>query len=185
MNSPVRLLGICGSLRKASLNRALLREVAAVLPPNVTMEIDDKLGELPLFNSDIKDDPAIVVAFKAQISACDGVIFACPEYNYSVTGALKNGLDWASRPPATSPMRTKPCGIIGGAAGMSGSMRAQAHLRQMLVYSDSPTLNQPEILIPRQHERFDTAGRLTDESTRELLRTFAVAMVAHVLRHTA
>lgn len=73
MNSPVRLLGICGSLRKASLNRALLREIAAMLPPNVTMEIDDKLGELPLFNSDIKDDPAIVAAFKAQISACDGV----------------------------------------------------------------------------------------------------------------
>lgn len=66
---------------------------------------------------------------------------------------------------------------------MSGSMRAQAHLRQMLIDSDSPTLNQPEILIARQHERFDAAGQLTDESTRELLRKFATAMVAHVVRH--
>jgi chromate reductase len=183
MTSPVRLLGICGSLRSASLNRALLREIAAVLPADATLVIDDKLGELPLFNSDIKDDPPVVAAFKAQITGCDGVIFACPEYNYSVTGALKNGLDWASRPPPTSPMRNKPCGIVGGAAGISGSMRAQAHLRQMLIYSDSPTLNQPEVLIPKQFERFDSAGKLTDESTRDLLRKFGAAMVAHVVRH--
>jgi chromate reductase, NAD(P)H dehydrogenase (quinone) len=184
MTAHVTLLGICGSIRAASLNRSLLRELAKVMPDNTVLTIDDSLGQLPLFNSDIKDDPHTVATFKHNISACHGIVFACPEYNYSVTGALKNGLDWASRPPASSPMRNKPVGIIGGAAGMSGSMRAQAHLRQMLIYSDSPTLNQPEVLIPKQHERFDSQGNLTDESTRELLRKFAVAMVAHVVRYS-
>jgi chromate reductase, NAD(P)H dehydrogenase (quinone) len=180
----IRLLGLCGSLRRASLNRALLVEIAALLPTGATLEIDDSLAEFPLFNSDIKEDPAPVLAMKSKLAASHGLVIACPEYNYSVTGALKNGLDWLSRPPATSPMRRKPIGIVGGAAGMSGSMRAQAHLRQMLVFSDSPTMNQPEVLIPRQFERFSVDGRLTDESTRDLLRAFAVAMVAHVRRYT-
>ena len=156
-------------------------------PSQVKIDIATLHG-IPLYDGDAEEahgKPQAVKDLDARIRAADGVIFACPEYNYSVTGALKNGLDWASRPPASSPMRSKPCGIIGGAAGMSGSMRAQAHLRQMLIYSDSPTLNQPEILIAKQHERFDATGQLTDASTRELLRKFAAAMVAHVLRHAA
>ena len=100
-------------------------------------------------------------------------MFAVPEYNYSIPGGLKNALDWVSRPPATSPMRGKPIGLVGAATGMSGTIRAQLHMRQMLVYSDSPCLSQPEVLIPRAHERFDKAtGKLTDESTRELLARF-------------
>jgi chromate reductase, NAD(P)H dehydrogenase (quinone) len=184
VNNTIKLVGICGSLRKASLNRALLVELAAVMPDGSQLSIDDGLAEFPLFNSDIREDPAAVTTTKSVLADAHGIVIACPEYNYSVTGALKNGLDWLSRPPATSPMRGKPVGIVGGAAGMSGSMRAQAHLRQMLVFSDSPVLNQPEVLIPRQFERFDANGKLTDESTRELLRKFAVAMVAHTLRYT-
>jgi chromate reductase, NAD(P)H dehydrogenase (quinone) len=177
----VALLGICGSMRKASLNRALLRVVGETLPAGAQLEIVDDL-DLPIFNSDLTDPPG-VVALKAKVTAAAGVIFATPEYNYSIPGGLKNALDWLSRPPATSPMRGKPIGLVGAASGMSGTIRAQAHMRQMLLYSDSPCLGQPEVLIPRAQERFDAAGELTDASTRALLVHFGAAFVKFVGRY--
>jgi chromate reductase, NAD(P)H dehydrogenase (quinone) len=180
--SSMTLLGVCGSLRKKSLNRALLLALAEVLPADVKLMMFEELADIPAFNSDLEEEPAAVSALKAAIRETQGLVIATPEYNYSVPGVLKNALDWASR-PAPSPLRGKPVGMIGCSLGMSGSMRAQYHLRQILVYSDSPTLNQPEVLIPRARELFDSAGRLTDESTRELMRKFAVAMVAHTSRH--
>jgi chromate reductase, NAD(P)H dehydrogenase (quinone) len=175
------LLGICGSLRKASTNRALLVAVGEALPEGASLTLFERLGELPIFNSDLVD-PEPVVELKHAIAAADGLVIAVPEYNYSIPGGLKNALDWVSRPPATSPMRGKPVGLVGAASGMSGTIRAQLHLRQMLVYSDSPCLNQPEVLIPRAHERFDKQGVLLDASTRELLGKFGVAMVAFVTK---
>ena len=177
----VSLVGICGSLRKASTNRALLVAIGECLPDGATLTIHDGLGDIPIFNSDLAD-PAPVIALKAAINAADGVVFAVPEYNYSIPGGLKNALDWLSRPPATSPMRGKPIGLCGAASGMSGTIRAQTHMRQMLVFSDSPCLNQPEVLIPRAHERF-VDGKLVDPSTRDLLVRFGTAMVAFVRRH--
>jgi chromate reductase len=177
----VSLLGICGSTRKASMNHALLRTVGEVLPGDAKLEIYEGLDQLPIFNSDLAEPPG-VLALKGKIAAADGVIIAVPEYNYSIPGGLKNALDWVSRPPATSPMRGKPIGLIGAATGMSGTIRAQTHMRQMLVYSDSPVLNQPEVLIPRAHERF-VDSKLTDESTRQLLVRFATAFVAFVRRN--
>ena len=161
------------------MNRALLRELAQVMPSGATLTIYDTI-ELPIFNSDLQDPPA-VIALKDAVAAADGVVFAVPEYNYSIPGGLKNGLDWLSRPPATSPMRGKPIGLIGCATGMSGSIRAQLHMRQMLVYSDAPCMSQPEVLIPRAHERIDKeTGKIVDESTVQLLAKFAVAFVAFV-----
>jgi len=177
----VSLLGICGSIRKASLNRALLRALGEVLPDGASLAIYDSI-ELPIFSSDVVDPPA-VVALKDAIAEAHGVVFAVPEYNYSIPGGLKNALDWVSRPPASSPLRGKPIGLVGAATGMSGTIRAQMHLRQMLVYSDAPCMSQPEVLIPRSHERFDGEGRLVDESTRQLLARFGAAMVAFVERH--
>jgi chromate reductase len=176
----VRLLGICGSMRKASLNRALLRTVGETLPDGASLVIHDSL-EMPIFNSDLEDPPA-VLALKAAVAAADGVVFAIPEYNYSIPGGLKNALDWLSRPPASSPMRGKPVGLVGAASGMSGTIRAQVHMRQMMLFSDSPCLGQPEVLIPRAHERFDATGELADESTRALLVRFGLAFVAFVAR---
>jgi chromate reductase len=176
----VALLGICGSLRKASVNRALLDAVRDALPAGAQMAMFDNL-DLPIFNSDLEDPPG-VMQLKAAIAAADGVVFGVPEYNYSIPGGLKNALDWVSRPPSSSPMRGKPVGIVGAASGMSGTIRAQAHLRQMLLFSDSPCLSQPEVLIPRAHERFDAEGRLLDASTRALLERFGAAMVAFVGR---
>jgi chromate reductase len=179
----VALLGICGSLRKGSLNRALLGVVREVLPAHARMSLIEGL-DLPIFNSDL-EDPTSVIQLKAAIAKADGVVFGVPEYNYSIPGGLKNALDWVSRPPQHSPMRRKPIGMVGAASGMSGTIRAQTHLRQMLLFSDSPCLNQPEVLIPRAHERFDAEGRLTDPSTRTLLEKFGAAMVAFVERHRA
>ncbi len=176
------LLGICGSTRKASLNNALLRVVAETLPPEATLKSYEGLDHLPIFNSDL-DEPLSVVALKRAIASADGVIFAVPEYNYSVPGGLKNALDWVSRPPATSPMRGKPIGLVGAATGMSGTIRAQLHMRQILVYSDSVVMAQPEVLIPRAHERF-VEGTLTDEPTRQLVARFSAAFVTWVRRHT-
>jgi chromate reductase len=176
----VSLLGISGSLRKSSLNRALLDAVRDALPTGTQMAIHDDL-DLPIFNDDL-EDPTKVVDLKAAIAAADGVVFSTPEYNYSIPGGLKNALDWVSRPPDRSPMRGKPTGLVGAASGMSGTIRAQTHLRQMLLYSDSPCLSQPEVLIPRAHERFDATGTLTDGSTRLLLEKFGAAMVAFVER---
>jgi chromate reductase len=178
----VALLGICGSMRKASMNRVLLVELAQVLPEGSTLALHDSI-DLPIFNSDLTDPPS-VTALKDAIAAADGVVLAVPEYNYSIPGGLKNALDWVSRPPATSPMRGKPIGLVGAATGMSGTIRAQLHLRQMLVYSDAPCMGQPEVLIPRAHERIDkTTGRLHDASTRELLRTFGAAFAAFAARY--
>jgi chromate reductase len=177
----VALLGICGSLRKASLNRRLLDAVGAALPAGAQFAIFDDL-DLPIFNSDLTDPPG-VVRLKAAIAGADGVVFGVPEYNYSIPGGLKNALDWVSRPPEHSPMRGKPVGMVGAATGMSGTIRAQTHLRQMLLFSDSPCLSQPEVLIPRAHERFDADGRLTDASTHRLIERFAAALVAFVERN--
>lgn len=176
---PISLLGICGSLRKASLNRALLTAVGEALPEGASLRPWESL-DLPIFNSDV-GEPTAVTDLKRAVAEADGVVFAVPEYNYSIPGGLKNALDWLSRPPPQSPLRGKPCGLVGAASGMSGTIRAQAHMRQILLFSDSPCLSQPEVLIPRAQERF-AEGRLTDDGTRVLLAQFGVAMIDWVER---
>jgi chromate reductase, NAD(P)H dehydrogenase (quinone) len=175
------LLGICGSLRKSSLNRALLTAIGETLPAGSTLTVWESL-DLPLFNSDVAE-PALVSELKAAMVAADGIVFAVPEYNYSIPGGLKNALDWLSSPPKNSPLRGKPSALCGAASGMSGTIRAQNHMRQILVFSDTPVMNQPEVLIPRAQERFDAEGRLTDPSTRTLLERFGAQFVAFVALH--
>lgn len=175
------LLGICGSQRKASINRSLLAAIGEALPTGATLVVWESL-EFPIFNSDRAETPEIT-AFKQAIGEADGVVFGVPEYNYSIPGGLKNALDWISSPPSRSPLKGKPTAVVGATSGMSGTIRAQLHLRQILLFSDSQVLGQPEVLIPRAHERFDADGRLTDDSTRHLLQRFGEAMVAFVDRH--
>ena len=181
----ISVLGICGSLRQASLNRALLRELAEVMPDGATLTVYGSAGaglaDLPLFSSDLSPDPAPVTALAQAIAAADAVVFSTPEYNFSIPGALKNAIDWMSRGP-TAPLKRKPVGLIGSSTGMSGSMRAQAHLRQILVYFDAPTLAQPEVLVARAQDKFDAAGQLTDAATRDHLRRFGATFTQFV-RH--
>jgi chromate reductase len=178
----IRLLGVAGSLRKASYNRALLRAVGETLPEGVTLDLFDGLAAIPTFDPDNAVEPEAVVAWKQAIAAADALVIATPEYNYSIPGVLKNAIDYASRPPPTSPLRGKPVGIVSAATGISGGMRAQYHLRQILVFTNSPAMLQPEVIIPRAQERFDAAGVLTDASTRELLAKFGVSLVEWIRR---
>lgn len=176
----MRLLGLVGSVRRGSFNRALLRAIAAHLPAGVALDDYPHLADLPLFDPDLADLPEPVVALKAAIAAADGLVVVTPEYNYSIPGFLKNALDWASRPPATSPLRGKPCAIASTSIGMSGGMRAQYHLRQILVYTNTLVMAQPELIIPYSKQRFTADGEITDASTQELLTRYGLDVVAWV-----
>ncbi len=180
----VRILGIVGSLRAGSLTRATAHAAEGLVGEGVTFEIFDRLGDLPHFNADIPltEEPAPVVLLKTAIAAADGILILTPEYNYSIPGVLKNAIDWVSRPPASSVLRRKPAGIAGVSGGMSGSIRAQAHLRQMLQYSETYVMPQPEFLLARSHEHFDKAGVLTNDGTREVLRAFMASLAEWIAR---
>ncbi|HRE42892.1 MAG TPA: NADPH-dependent FMN reductase, partial [Terricaulis sp.] len=122
MTSPLRILGLAGSLRQASLNRALLRAAADLAPEGVAIESFD-LIDVPLYNGDVEaaGDPPAVAALKAAIAGADGVLFVTPEYNHGVPAVTKNAVDWASRPARGAPLGGKPVGIIGASPGQTGS----------------------------------------------------------------
>lgn len=177
MKKEITILGIAGSLRRESYNRAALRAASKLLPEGVTLNIFD-LDGIPLFNQDDeKNPPAKVVEFKKQIRAADALLFATPEYNFSVPGVLKNAIDWASRPHGDSAWNGKPAAIMGATLGMLGTARAQYHLRQIFVTLNIYALNQPEVMIGNAAERFDAQGNLTDEKTKEVIRKMLKALV--------
>lgn len=166
---PVRILGIAGSLRKGSLNRRLLRAAGELLPEGVTLEEFDLAG-IPVFNQDEEDPlPESVARLKEGIEAADAILFATPEYNYSVPGVLKNAIDWASRPQGRNSWQGKPVAVMGASMGLMGTSRAQYHLRQMFVFLDMHALNKPEVMIASAHQKFDGEGRLTDAKAREMV----------------
>jgi chromate reductase len=180
---PLDLVGISGSLRHASYNTALLRASADLLPLHTTLEIIPIDG-LPLFNEDSeKPFPAAVEALRERIARADGLLIATPEYNASVSGVLKNAIDWVSRPPA-QPFSGKPVGIMGASPGLFGSVRSQLHLRQILTHVGALILPKPDILVGTAHQRFDSDGRLTDETTRRFLGQMLEAF-AHWVRRLA
>lgn len=178
MERPVQVLGICGSLRRASYNLGLLRAAQAVAPEGVAVEIAT-LHDIPLYNQDedAAGPPAAVQALKARIRAADALLIATPEYNYSIPGVLKNAIDWASRPPAETPLRHKPIALVGASAGQFGTVRAQLALRQVFVFTESYVLPKPELMVPAAASKFDAAGNLLDEDIRERLRGVLGALV--------
>jgi chromate reductase len=166
----ISVLGICGSLRKGSLNMAALKVAIAQKPAHVTVTVAD-ISAIPLYNEDVRQQgfPPSVETLRQQIKAADALLIACPEYNYAMSGVLKNAIDWASRPP-DQPFAGKPLAIIGAAAGMAGSARAQANLRASAVFLDMHVLNKPEVLIGQAHTKFDENGNLNDDVAKGLLR---------------
>lgn len=170
-DGPLVVCGIAGSLREKSYNRALLRAARELAPEGMEVRIFERLAELPLFNQDVEaaGDPEPVQALKRAIAAAGALLIATPEYNHGVPGVLKNALDWASRPPRGSVLAGKPAAIFGASPGVTGTARAQSQLRQAFVFTQTPALLQPEILVYRAHEKFDADGRLTDEKTREFV----------------
>ena len=180
--SAVRILGICGSLRRQSFNRAALRAAVQLVPEGATIEIADLAG-LPGFNQDDEQNPpAKVVELKKQSRAADAILCVTPEYNYSVPGVLKNAIDWGSRPPRDNCWNGKPVAIMGASPGRMGTARAQAHLRQVFVFLNMFPVNQPEVLISSAREKFDTDGNLNDEDSRKFIRQLLEALVSWTQR---
>lgn len=172
----INILGIVGSLRKDSYNHFALKAAQEMLPDRVALNLIALHG-IPVFNQDDEMAmPAAVLAFKQQILAADAILFATPEYNYSIAGALKNAIDWASRPYGESVWTGKPAAVMGASTGRLGTARAQYHLRQILVTLDMPTVNQPEVMIGDAAQRFGTDGRLTDEPTRQSIQRLLEAL---------
>ena len=170
MNKPIRILGIAGSLRRDSYNRATLRAATELVPEDATIEIFE-LDGIPGFNQDEEQNPPAEVAeLKQRIREADAILFVTPEYNYSIPGVLKNAIDWASRPYGDSAWNGKPAAIMGASVGAMGTARAQYHLRQMMVFLNMFPVNQPEVMIANASERFDAAGNLTDGATKEFIR---------------
>ncbi len=177
-----RLLGISGSLRRGSLNTALLRAAEELVPAGTSLSMAS-IDEVPLYNGDLDVDggPAPVQALKQQIDEADGLLLATPEYNYGIPGVLKNAIDWASRPGFKSVLARKPVAIVGAAPGAVGTARGQAQLKQVLLATLAEVFPYPEVLVGRAHERIRD-GSLHDEETRAILRAMLESYVAWIRR---
>jgi chromate reductase, NAD(P)H dehydrogenase (quinone) len=178
----ITVLGMCGSLRKGSFNRAALNTAIELKPPGMTIEVAE-IGDIPLYNEDVRAQgfPTPVERLRAQIKAADALLFACPEYNYSMSGVLKNAIDWASRPP-DQPFAGKPVAIMGAGAGMAGTARAQYDLRRSCIFLDMHPINKPEVFIGQAQTKFDANGRLLDDAARGFIRDMLVALEAWTRR---
>lgn len=176
----INILGFTGSLRKASFNLAALRAAQELLPAGANLEIVD-LAPIPFFNEDVEAVglPPAVIEFRKKVEEADALLIATPEYNYSIPPVLKNALDWASRAP-DSPLVNMPIAIISASTGMFGGSRAQYHLRQVCVRLDAITFSQPEAFITFAEQKFDEAGKLTDERAKRAITRVLQALVAQV-----
>jgi chromate reductase, NAD(P)H dehydrogenase (quinone) len=176
-----RILGISGSLRERSYNRALLQAAAELAPPGVEIEEFD-LSLIPLYNGDVEaaGEPEPVAALRAAVREADALLFATPEYNRGTSGVLKNAIDWLSRPAMASVLRWKPAAVIGASSGRGGTRRAQQQVRDALLFPGAAVLEEPEVAVPLAWERFDAEGELADERTRESLRELIEALAETV-----
>lgn len=157
----IKVLGICGSLRRNSTNMTLLKYAKEHAVDGMKIEIAD-LSQVPFYNADIKEKPVAVQTLLKQIGEADAFLFACPEYNYSLAPALKNALDWASREPDNLLLAGKAAAVMGSGGGM-GTSRSQYHLRQVCVFLDLRLLNKPEIFCNAFAGSFDKESHLVDE----------------------
>ncbi|MBB6071451.1 NADPH-dependent FMN reductase [Longimicrobium terrae] len=170
----MRVMGIAGSLREGSLNRALLAAAVELAPGGMTIVPYEGLADIPMYNGDIDTDelrPASVVDLKRRIAEADALLILSPEYNYSIPGVLKNAIDWASRPGYKSVLGGKPAAIGGASGGGIGTARMQVHLREVLYATLVRVMPHPGLLVGVAQTKF-ADGKLTDESTRQFLTTF-------------
>ncbi|HUB97325.1 MAG TPA: NAD(P)H-dependent oxidoreductase [Stellaceae bacterium] len=182
MSDTVTVLGMSGSLRKGSTNTAALRACADLLPEGMTLEIIG-LGNLPLYDDDVrlKAYPPEVQHFRDRIKAADAILFATPEYNYSISGVLKNAIDWASRPP-DQPFNWKPCAIISASGSLLGGVRGQYHLRHICVSLNCFPINAPQVYITEAPKKINAEGHLTDQATRDVIRQLLSELKTFALR---
>jgi chromate reductase len=169
MNETLKIVGFAGSLRKASYNRALLRAVSPLLPPDTTLEIIE-LDGIPPYIQDMENSmPQTVADFKKKVKAADAILVVTPEYNYSVPGVLKNAMDWGSRPYGDNSFENKPAAIMSVSTGMLGGARAQYHLRQSMVFLNMFPVSKPEIFVSFAAQKFDENGVLLDQKTKDVV----------------
>jgi len=167
----MKVLAVSGSLRVGSHNTSLLRAVAALAPPEVEVELWQGLRDVPPYDQDldgVEPVPAAVASFRDAVANADALLFATPEYNHSVPGALKNALDWASRPHGSHPFTGKPVAVIGSSAGLFGAVWAQAELRKVLIAMGARVVD-VELPIGQAQEKLDADGNLVDDELREKL----------------
>jgi chromate reductase len=168
----VRVLGISGSLRRDSHNTRLLRAAGELVQEqDAEFEVFDGLKAIPPYDQDddIGDGPPAVARLRRAIADADALLFATPEYNSSIPGVLKNALDWASRPPAASPLRNKPVAVIGASTGMFGAVWAQAELRKVLGATGA-RVAEVELAVGHAHEHLDLDGYPADPTEKQALR---------------
>jgi len=176
---------LVGSLRKESFNRKMARALAELAPAELMLDIVE-IRQLPLYNQDDESSPpAEWVKFRERIREADAVLFVTPEYNRSVPGALKNAIDVGSRPYGQNAFDKKPGAVISVSPGAIGGFGANHHLRQSLVFLNVPTMQQPEAYIGGADKLFDSAGKLTNPSTREFLEKYVRAFADWIAIHTA
>ena len=181
-NDIINVLGISGSLRKNSFNTGLIRAAQKLKPENMEIKLAD-ISSIPLYNQDVEAAglPEPVKKFRDEIAAADALLFAVPEYNFSVSGVLKNAIDWSSRPPKGSPLNGKVFAIM-GAGGRMGTTRAQYHFRQIAVFTNMHTFNKPEVAVTDAREKFDADGNLTDERTADQIKRLLESLSEWVKR---
>jgi len=175
MSEPIKLVAFCGSLRKGSFNRMALHAFIERAPAGTTVDTIE-IGDWPLYDADVQAQgfPDKVQAAQKAILAADGIVFASPEYNYSVSGVLKNAIDWLSR-MTPQPFAGKPMVVFGASGGPLGTARAQYHLRQIMVFLDGRFVNKPEVMIATAQTKF-VDGKFTDEVGCKLLADLGAAL---------
>lgn len=178
----LKILGISGSLRKGSFNTSALRTCVELMPAGMTMTFA-RIDDIPLFNQDQFDAglPESAKRFRGEVAAADGLLIASPEYNFSLSAALKNAIDWGSRPP-NQVFQEKPIAIFSATQGPLGGPRNQYDLRRILTQLWGHVLPRPEVFIGAAQTKFDANGKLTDETTRKFLSELLVGFKAWIER---
>lgn len=165
MDKKLKVIAFSGSLRKESFTTKLIKAFQTSAPSHIEVEFV-KIGDLPFINQDLEDDlPKPVTDLHEKVKACDAVLFATPEYNRSYSPVLKNAIDWGSRPPGNNTWNGKPAGVVGCSPYQMGGFGAVNHLRQVLLYVNTPTMLQPEFYLHGAADVFDNRGKLTDKET--------------------
>lgn len=181
----ITVLGIAGSLRRGSYNRALLRSAQSLTPDDMHLDLFG-LDGVPFYDADVEKqgDPEPVTVLKRRVREADALVIATPEYQHSLPGVLKNALDWASWSPKDPPLKGKPIAMMGAAPGRCGTARAQAEPRKVLAYDDAVVVNRPEVLVANAGRTFDESGELVDETARGLVSELLTALAwwARLLR---
>ena len=178
-----RVLGICGSLRAKSYNMAALKAAGELMPADLSLTIT-QYADIPLYNQDIQDKgfPEPVMRLNKEVLDADAILIASPEYNYSVSGVLKNALDWLSRIQPAQPFKNKPVAILSATGGPLGGARNQYELRKILGCFEAHVLARPEIFIGMEQTKFDANLKLTDEPTRKILGDQMKAFADHITK---